>query len=142
MPRNRNITAADASIIMTVDELYPQGVTLEQFSTDAAVAASDDTVAETRMGVDLQMVAGYVDSIKTVTITLEPSSPSIEYFDNLIKASRMNKTCYWITLNITLPALNKCITFSNGVLKTGKLLPDVRNVLDPVTYTIDFEKVA
>ena len=88
---NRNITSADAIAVMTIDSLYPQGFRLEQFSTDAAISQGDDTVSETRMGVDGHMVAGYTPSIKTITITLEPSSPSIPYLDDLYKSMQKTK---------------------------------------------------
>lgn len=139
--KNRNVTAANASVVMTVEDLFPQGFTLQQFSTDAAVSEGEETYAETRMGVDGQMVAGYIDEIKTVTITLEPSSPSIEYLDTLVKASRSGLKVYWVTMLVNLPALDKTLTYSNGVLKTGKLLADVNKTLQPMTYTFDFESV-
>lgn len=137
----KNVTALNANVVMVVDELFPQGVRLEQFSTDAAVSQGDDTYAETRMGVDGQMVTGVIDQIKTVTITLEPSSPSIQYFKTLAKAIRTNKKHYPITLLVNLPATGETFTYSNGALKTGKLLPDVNQTLQPIAYTIDFEKV-
>lgn len=137
---NRNITSANSVSYMTVDELYPQGFKLEQFSTDAAISQGDDTIAETRMGVDGYMVAGYTPSIKTVTITLEPSSPSIPYFDNIIKASQTNKRVYYCNLIINLPSLGKTINYNYGVLKTGKILPDMQKTLAPIAYTFDFEE--
>ncbi len=139
--KNRNITAANAVVIMKVEKLFPQGVRLEQFSTDAVVTQGDETFAETRMGVDGQMVAGYIDQIKTLTVTLEPSSPSIVAMDTLIKAIRSNRTVYPVTFVITLPAVGKVLTYSNGVLKTGKLLADVQQTLAPIQYTFDFESV-
>lgn len=141
MMQNRNITAANAVMVMKVEQLFPQGVRLEQFSTDAMVSQGDETFAETRMGVDGQMVAGYIDMIKTLTVTMEPSSPSIQYMDTLIKAMRTNRTVYTVTMVVTLPAVGKVFTFSNGVLKTGKLLADVQQTLAPIQYTFDFESV-
>lgn len=138
---NRNVTSADAMAYMTVDGLYPQGFRLEQFSTDAAISQGDDTIAETRMGVDGHMVAGYTPSIKTITITLEPSSPSIAYMDNIYKSSQQNKKTYWCSLVITLPSLSKVIQYSYGVMKTAKKLPDIQKTLAPIAYTFDFEKV-
>lgn len=138
---SKNVTALNANVVMVVEELFPQGVRLEQFSTDAAVSQGDDTFAETRMGVDGQMVVGVIDQIKTVTITLEPSSPSVVYFETLARAIRSNKKHYPITLLVNLPAVGKTYTYSNGALKTGKMLPDVNQTLQPIAYTIDFEKV-
>lgn len=136
-----NVTSANATVVMVVEGLYPQGVKLEEFSTDAAVSQGDDTLAETRMGVDNVMVAGYVDAIKTVTVTLEPSSPSVPYLNNLIRASRANRKVYPVSLIVNLPATGQTITYSDGVLKSGKLLPDVNQTLQPIAYQFDFGKV-
>ncbi len=138
---NNNITSANASLILIVDELFPQGIKVEQFSTDAAASENEETFAETRMGVDGKMVAGYVDEVKSITLTLEPSSPTIEYLDTLMSAMRSNKKIYFTTLLISLPAIGKNITCSRGVLKTGKQLPDLKKVLDPISFTFDFERV-
>lgn len=137
----RNITSANATIVMTVEELFPSGFQLEQFSTDLALSQGDDTLAETRMGVDGQMVAGFIPSILAVTISLEPSSPSMEQMNTLYKAMKTNMRVYEISLVVDIPSLGKSYTYSGGVLKTGRLVPDIKKVLDPVSYGIDFEKV-
>lgn len=138
---NRNITAADATLICVVQDLYPAGFQFEQFSADVAGAFSDEQIAETRMGVDCQMVAGYVDQIKQITITLEPSSPSVEYMEAIMRAERAGQKKYWLTLIITLPALQKTRTLKNGVLRQGRMIADINKVLSPVTYVMDFEKI-
>lgn len=139
---NRNITAADATILCVVEDLYPAGFRFEQFSADVAGAFNDEQIAETRMGVDCQMVAGYVDQIKQLTITLEPSSPSIEYMEKLMEAERNGLKKYWITVTVNIPALQKTRTFWNGVLRQGRRIPDINKVLSPVTYVMDFEKIS
>ena len=138
----KNVTSLNATAVMVIEELYPAGFTLEQFSTDAAISQGDDTFAETRMGVDGQMVVGVVDNVKTVTITLEPSSPSMEYLTTLAKAIRTNKKHYPATLIVNIPALGVTRTYSNGALKTGKIMPDINKTLQPVPFTFDFEKVS
>jgi hypothetical protein len=137
-----NITSADSTAVLSVEELYPSGVLLEQYSTDAAVSQGDDTIAETRMGVDGQMVAGYVPSIKTVTVTLEASSPSIKVFNDIYQASQANRRFYKLRLTVSVPALKRTITYSEGVLKTGKFMPDINKTLQPVAFQIDFGKVS
>jgi hypothetical protein len=93
------------------------------------------------MTVDGQMVAGFTPSIKTVTIVLEPSSPSIKFFDTLIKAEAANKRKYWVDLSVVYPSTGMIRQFTKGVLKTGKLVPDAQATLQPITYTFDFESV-
>ena len=137
-----NITSANATAYMVVKDLYPTGFALNNFSTDQAVDQSEDTIAETRMGVDGYMAAGYVPSIKAVTIKFEATSPSVQYLNNLYLASQKNRRTYEITLVVRVPSVNKTYTYSGGVLKTGKLLPGLKKVLDPVSYGFDFEKVS
>lgn len=138
----KNITSANATLVMTVEELYPSGFQLEQFSTDLMLSQSDDTLAETRMGVDGQMVAGFVPTILSTTITLESSSPSMEQLNTLYKAMKTNQRVYEITLVVDIPSLGKSFTYNGGVLKTGRLVPDIKKVLEPVSYGFDFEKVS
>ena len=58
-----DITSANAKLILTCEELYPSGVELQMFSTNQAWNADALQVAETRMGVDGHMAAGYVPNI-------------------------------------------------------------------------------
>lgn len=138
---NNNITSANSVAIMTVEELYPNGFQLQQFASDSAISQGDMTVAETRMGVDGYMVAGFTPNIKSLTTAFEASSPSIEYINNILQAMEQNRRVYRITLVVTVPSIDKTFTYSGGVLKSGKLLPDIKKVLDPITYGWDFEKV-
>ena len=136
-----DVTSANATAILTVDELYPSGVKLEQFSADNALTMSDDTIAEARMGVDGQMVAGYTPAIKTVNVILEPSSPSMKVFSDIYKASQTNRRVYKLALTLTLPAIGKTFNFVNGVMTQGKFAPDLGKTLQSQTFQISFEKV-
>jgi len=135
-----NITSANATAYMVVKDLYPAGFVLNNFATDQAIDEAEDTIAETRMGVDGYMAAGYVPSIKAVTITFEAASPSVPFMNNIYLASQKNRRTYECTLVINVPAVNKTYTYSYGVMKTAKALPALKTVLDPVSYAFDFEK--
>lgn len=133
-----NITSANATAYMVVKELYPAGFVLNNFATDQAIDEAEDTIAETRIGVDGVMAAGYVPTIKSVTITFEAASPSVPYMNNIYLASQKNLRTYECTLVINVPATGKTYTYSHGVLKTAKALPALKTVLDPVSYAFDF----
>ena len=136
-----NITSANATAYMVVKDLYPAGFALNNFSTDQAVDQAEDTIAETRMGVDGYMAAGYTPSIKAVTLQFEAASPSVQFLNNLYLASQKNRRTYETTLVINVPAVGKVYTYTGGVLKTGKALPALKRTLDPVSYGFDFEKM-
>lgn len=126
---------------MVIDTLFPAGFTLEAFSTDQSISMGEVTMTETRMGVDGKMAAGYVPSIKPVTISFEPFSQSVAYLEQLAQAMEANRKTYEVTLVCTVPSIGRVYTFTGGVLKTAKTFPDNKKVLDPVNYTFDFEKM-
>jgi hypothetical protein len=136
-----NITSANATAYMTVKDLYPAGFQLNNFATDQAIDQSEDTIAETRMGVDGNMAAGYVPSIKPVNMQFEAASPTVPYLENVYLASQQNRRTYECTLVINVPSVGKVYTYTGGVMKTGKALPALKKTLDPVNYGFDFEKM-
>ncbi|MNF82566.1 hypothetical protein D3C85_1090970 [compost metagenome] len=138
---NRNITSANATGVIVVEDIFPSGITLDTFATDAALALDEETIAETRMGVDGKMVYGYVPSIKVLTITLEPVSNAAKGLDVVAATSRLNMNAYSCSLTFSVPALKQVWTFNNGVLKTLKSVPDVKKVLDIRTFKFDFESI-
>ena len=133
-----NITSANASLVLVVDTIIPAGVQLEHFSTDQAFSLSEVTVVEDRMGVDGNLAAGWIPSIKTVQIDLEAASPSLWFLDMLQRAMENNRTIYDCTLVATIPSIRKVYTWSKGVLKSGTLVSNAKKVLDPTTWTFDF----
>ncbi len=136
-----NITSANSTAILTVDELYPSGIILEQFSMEQSVLLDEIVFTESRMGVDGKISSGYVPSIKTVHIHLEASSPSFPILSVVAEVMSQNKTVYACTLVVNIPSIGKVYTFSNGVLKAGKVFPDNKKTLEPVTFKFEFESV-
>ncbi len=137
----KTITASNSVLILTVEELYPSGVEIQKFAADAAFASSDVTLAETRMGVDGKIAAGYTPSIVPLNISLEADSDSYEVMLNILERQQRNQTCYKVTAQITIPALGKEFTFETGVLKVGHPMPDAKKVLEPTTWSFDFESM-
>ena len=131
-----DITSANA-IVSLQCSLF--STTLQQFATDTSFEGDDDQVAETRIGIDGMMVAGQGPTIKTVTIYLEASSPSIQFLQLLKQAMERNRTIYECNMVISIPSIGKRITYSHGVLQSAKDLPDGKNVLDPTSWTFHFQ---
>ena len=127
MNDNFDLTSANAVVILSVDELYPNGVQIQGFSTDSSFAVDDATIAEARMGVDGKLSAGYTPAPRTVTITLEANSPSLPILSNIVEASQVTRKPF------------KCQMYANGVLQTGHTIPDGKKVLDPTNWTFIFE---
>lgn len=133
-----DITSANASLVLTAEEILPSGVALQCFSTDQSFSQSETTVVEDRMGVDGSLAAGWIPAIKTVQVSLEAGSPSTVYLDMLARAMENNKRIYACTLVATVPSIRKIYTWTKGVLKTGTLVNSGKKVLDPTQWSFDF----
>ena len=134
-----DITSANATLVLTVKSLFPAGITLQMFSTDQSYSQSEAQIAEDRMGVDGELVAGWIPNIKTVNISLEAASPSYKSLATLYKACETKKGFYECTLTASVPSIGKKFTWSGGILKAGTPVPAGRRVLDPTSWTFDFK---
>lgn len=141
MAENFDVTAANAELVLAVEDLYPSGVSLEQFSADAVLSSDAIEFTETRRSVDGKMVAGVIKNITSVTINLEAASPSLPVLEYIRDAMQANNRPYRCTLTCYLPAIDKTIQFVNGVLKSGPALPAAQRTLQPTQWSFDFERV-
>lgn len=131
-----DITSANATVALSCS-LF--STNLQQFSADTSYEGDEEQMAETRIGIDGKMVAGQVPSLKTVTIHLEASSPSLEYMVLLKQSMETNRKIYPCNMVISILSIGKKITYSNGVLQSAKDTPDGKKVLDPTSWTFHFE---
>ncbi len=133
------ITSANSTAILQVESLFPSGIVLEQFSIDQSIIFDEVNFTENRIGVDGKMASGFVPSIKSVNVFLEASSPSFPLLCQLGEVMSQNKCVYACTLVVNIPSIKKVYTFSNGVLKSGRLFPDNKKTLEPVNFRFEFE---
>lgn len=136
-----DITSANATLVLTVDELFPAGVNLEMFAADQSYAMESNEMTLTRMGVDGHMVAGWIPAEKTVTIMLEAASPSHESLFQVWAASETNKKPYQCSLVATVPSIGKVYTWSKGYMTNATPAPSAKQVLDPTSWTFKFESL-
>ena len=138
---NRNITSANSTATLIVKELYPAGITLQQFSTDQAYSIEQKTVAETHMGVDGYLTAGYTPTENVINFTFEPSSPSLASLVAVYAAQVKNKRLYECAITISQPSLGRTIAYSVGVMRGGNFVADARKVHSPVSFSFSFESM-
>ena len=132
-----DITSANATVAVSVESLF--SVTLENFSADSSFTSDTIQAAETRMGVDGHLAAGFTPAIKTVTINLEAGSPSATFLQLLVQAQETKLKPYKVQMVISVPSIGKRYSFSNGVLQSYKDIPDGQNVLSPTQWVFHFE---
>ena len=135
-----NITIANAVAVLVVEGRYPVGTILENFTTDQAVDGDEHEYAQTRMGVDGGLAAGFVPNPWNVTISLEACSPSLKVMQDLAQAMQTNRRTYEVQLIITIPSLEQVHTYRKGVLVSGKDMPGLKRTLDPTSWRFTFAK--
>lgn len=140
MPQN-TITSANSVLTLTVPDLLPVPFKVEGYATDDAFTTEAVDSAETMMGVDGKMSAGYTPFITPMTITLQADSPSIELFDGWLGAQKVAKEIFYAKGALALPSVNKTYVLNKGALKRITQIPAGKKVLQPVVYQVDWESV-
>ncbi|MGL4208164.1 MAG: phage tail fiber protein [Candidatus Adiutrix sp.] len=136
-----DISASNATAILTVADIFPAGLALQMFASDQAISQDSLDIAETRMGIDGFMVAGFTPTIHPVTITLEAASPSLAPLSTLWEAMHTNRTIYECTLICDVPSLGRVYTWVRGVLKSGAPFASVKKTLEPTNWLFHFENM-
>lgn len=136
-----NITSSNSVFVMNFGELFPIAQKLEGYATDDSFMADVVEIAQTVMGVDGKLSAGYVPNPTVMTITFQPDSPSIAKFEFLIAAMKQARDIFELSATIALPSISRSYACVKGVLTEYKPLPDAKKLLQPVTYKITWESI-
>ena len=137
----RTITAADATFVISSADFALAATILEGYAADAAFATDNADTAETSLGVDGKLSAGWVPRSYNQTITLQPDSASRAVFDLLVGAQDAGRTVFRLNGVITLPGNQYTYSLSRGVLKNYTAVPTAQRTLQPMTFVIEWEKV-
>lgn len=137
----RSLTAADAVIMLSVAGLFSTPQQLQGFSADNVYDIGDLDVAETAMGVDGKLSAGYVNNPVDQTFTLMADSLSNDLFEQWIAASKAGNGTFRCTGSTTLPALGKSYVSKNGALVRMPPMPGAGKLLQSRKYLIRWESV-
>lgn len=137
----RTVTAANVVLTITVPGLYDSPQQFSGYSTDKVWSTDALKLAETMMGVDGHLSAGYVPNPVPFTISLQADSLGVDIFDNIIQNTQQQRECYRVSGSISVPATGKVYRGVNGVVETTKIIPDASKVLQAQEYTITWERL-
>lgn len=137
----RTITSADATFVISSTDFALAATILEGYAADAAFATDNADTAETSLGVDGKLSAGWVPRSYNQTITLQPDSISRQVFDALVAAQDAARTVFRLNGIINLPGNQYSYSLSRGVLKNYTSMPTAQRTLQPMTFVIEWEKV-
>jgi len=137
----KTITAANSVFMLSIRGLYPVPQQLEGYTADAAFDTDTATPAETVIGVDGKMSAGFVPYLSTQTISIMPDSDSSLLFENWLAAMKAAREVYYADGVISLPAVKRKYTLTKGVLSSIVAIPGVRRVLQGRPFQITWGSI-
>jgi hypothetical protein len=125
------ITSANSVFVLTIPNVFGNGVQLQGFGPDEAFDTADVDAIETQVGVDGTGVGGWLPREVEQTITLLASSPSNAVFDQWIAAQDAIQDVIYASGVIRLPSLSIQYALAQGVLRRYNTTPNARRVLQP-----------
>lgn len=135
------LTSANSVLTLGVQNLFNVPVQIQGFATDDAFTAADVDTAETMMGVDGKLSAGFTPYPTTIEVTLQADSPSAIFFDALINAEKIAKEKYKLNGAIRIPSLGMLFSLTNGYLGKATVMSPAKKVMQPRKFELVFESV-
>ena len=135
------ITSANASVVLTVPEVFAVPQIIAGFAADDAFTQEAADLAETRMGVDGNLSGGYTPSVKRFSIALMPDSPSLSSFEvwkAAIEAAK-DQLPDGSSIVITLPTIGKAYLLNKLFFKNSSMMPSAKKVLEPFIVQIEYQ---
>jgi hypothetical protein len=136
-----SITAANSVIMLAVSGVFSTPRPLQQFAADDIFTNDPVQAAETAMGVDGFLAAGFVFAPVSWSVSLMADSPSNDFFDQWYNAMRNQVDVYRCNGTILLPSLQKKFNLNNGALTTYRNMPDAAKTLRSRAFVITWQSV-
>lgn len=138
---DQDLTAANAVIMLAVPGLSIPPFQLQGFAADRVAETAEVDFAETVMGVDGRLSAGYIPAPVDQTFSIMPDSESWPIVDGIITASRFNRAAYRFNGTIRLPAISRAYACTRGIMMRSNVVPPIGRLLEARTFMIRWENV-
>lgn len=135
-----NITSTN-SIFRIVVPVIALTATLKGYASDDGFSFASVPATENRIGVDGLKSSGYTPQLYTQDIMLQADSPSIEIFNIIYAAMVAVRDIMFIDGVIELPSVNKSFVMALGTLENYRPVPDVKKVLEPISFSINWGSI-
>lgn len=137
-----SLSTANSIVYIDVPGVIFSKMKLEGFGADDAFAFSDVENAETVMGVDGKLSAGFTPYPVSFDITIQAdSTASNVFFDNWIQQEQAARDKYTASMTVYLQGNGSLYTFTKGYLKKFQPGNSAKKILQQRTFTIEFESV-
>ena len=137
-----NITSANAIYALQIADLFDTPIQLQGFSADNVFGTEPLASAETSMGIDGNLSAGFVFVPVIQSIELQADSASNDLFDQWWQASQIAQSIFPAQGLVTLLSIGRKWTLRNGIMTTFPPIPDAAKTLRPRRFGITWERVS
>lgn len=141
MSNTRTLTAANCTIALAVDTIFPVPVLMEGFATDNIFRFSDVTPIQTAMGVDGRLSAGWSAVAVPWAISFMGDSLSVDFFEAVQAQQKANRQPYAFIGTIDAPSLGKSALMRRGFLTSGSVFNNAERMMSGRTFSLLFENV-
>lgn len=138
----RNLTAADAVIMLGITGLFPVAQQLQGFAADDVFDTDPVEPVEVAMGVDGKLSAGWTSVPVPWNITLQADSPSNDVFETWYGAQQTSRSILFANVTVNIPGTGRLYTMTKGVLQRHLITPPAKKILQPRKYGLLFESVS
>ena len=135
------LTSANSVLMLGVANLYNVPIQIQGFATDDAFTAADVETAETMMGVDGKLSAGFTPYPTTIEISLQADSASNLFFDAIINAELVAREKYVMNGSILIPSLGQLFSMTTEFLGKVTKVSAAKKVMQPRKFEIVFQSV-
>lgn len=135
------ITSANSILLISIAGLYDIPQQLQGFAADDVFDTEAIEPAETMMGVDGRLSAGWVPTPIKQNISLQADSDSIRIFENWVTAQKTAREVYEATGQVQLPSVRRKYAMVRGFLTSIPPTPAAKKVLQPRRFQITWESI-
>jgi hypothetical protein len=136
-----SITSANATISIAVATIFPNGVTLQRFTTDDIYSSGNIRKNIVKMGVDGFQSAGKIWVSKPVVYHFQPDSPSCAFFDAWQAAEDQLNDTLTATGTTVLPGIGTKWAMINGALGECSPIAQAGQTLRERTFEVIWNKL-
>lgn len=133
-----SITSANATFLLSIASVYPNGVQIQQFGVDDAFSAEVVDAAETQVGVDAYSAIGYRPREMPMSIRLLANSSSIVVFENWIATEDQLTEKLPCSATILMPSVGRKYTMTLGTLMRISPMAEAKRVLQNREWKINW----
>ncbi len=135
------LTSANSVLMLAVGGVFPVPQKIEGYASDTSFAFAAHELAQVNMGVDGRLSASYVPKATVQTITLQPDSASMRFFEIWMSATRTARDVFYAHGTLSIPSIDRKYALTRGVLTVAPAAPTAGAILQSMAFQITWQNV-